>query len=127
MKTENEAIDTGKISDGYHTFDELYFHRMCLFAALVAEFNVAGLAWKSKKHHDGTFEEGWFIVGIETMYGQVTYHYQDKYWDLFNCKELERAHEFDFHTPKDACIRIARTATTDESVIQNLIDSYPTN
>lgn len=29
MKEDGE--DAGCISDGYHTFDELYFHRMILF------------------------------------------------------------------------------------------------
>ena len=28
--------DIGKISDGYHTFDELYHHRALLFASIVA-------------------------------------------------------------------------------------------
>ena len=26
--------EVGKISDGYHTFEELYYHRMILFAVI---------------------------------------------------------------------------------------------
>ena len=30
-----KEIDTGECSDGYHTFNELYYHRMCLFSIIV--------------------------------------------------------------------------------------------
>ena len=64
-------------------------------------------AWKSKLHHDGTMYEGMFIVGVDTPQGQATYHYDvEPYWDMFWCKELERAPEWDGHTPDDAIERI---------------------
>lgn len=31
----------------------------------------------------------------------VCQHYEDKDWDLFKCKELDRAKPFDGHTDKD--------------------------
>ena len=97
---------TGETSDGYHTFDELYHHRAVLFSVIVRDHNE--LAWKSKLHHDGTMYDGMFIVGIETPTGQATYHYDiDSYWEMFDCKELERAPEWDGHTPADAIERIA--------------------
>jgi len=34
MDTGKMTMDTGKISDGYHTFDELYDHRITLWIAL---------------------------------------------------------------------------------------------
>lgn len=93
------------VSDGYHTFAELYHHRAVLTAAL---FNECALsAWKSKLHADGTMDEGYFITGMETGYGQVTYHYPLKYWDMFNVVELVRAPEWDGHTPEEAIARIA--------------------
>lgn len=94
-------VDIGEVSDGYHTFNSLYFQRLVLFAALCNTFS--NLAWKSKLHHDGEvpFGGGWFIVGIDTPDGQYTYHYELKDWDLFKCKELERAPEWDGHTDKD--------------------------
>ena len=65
-------------------------------------------AWKARKHHDGSMYDGMFIVGIETPEGQATYHYDiDPYWDMFNCKELERAPEWDGHTSEQAIERIA--------------------
>ena len=97
---------TGETSDGFHTFNELYHHRAVLFSVIVRDHNE--LAWKSKLHHDGTMYDGMFIVGIETPKGQATYHYNiDPYWDMFDCKELDRAPEWDGHTPDDAIGRIA--------------------
>lgn len=97
---------TGETSDGYHTFDELYDHRAKLFSVIVRDHRE--LAWKSRLHNDGTMYDGMFIVGIETPDGQATYHYDvDPYWDLFDCKELDRAPEWDGHMPYQAIDRIA--------------------
>lgn len=97
----------GSISDGYHSFDELYHHRALLFATICNM--VPECAWKSKQHDDPNFPmyDGMFICGIETPYGQATYHYDiDPYWDLFLCKEVERAPKYDGHTSEDAINRI---------------------
>lgn len=102
---EPEKI-TGETSDGYHTFDELYDHRAKLFSVIVRDHRE--IAWKSMLHHDGTMYDGMFIVGVETPDGQATYHYDvDPYWALFDCAELERAPEWDGHTPSQAIDRIA--------------------
>ncbi len=94
-------IPTDIVSDGYHTFESLYKQRCVLFAALVNTFS--DVAWKSKKHSDGKpcFDGGWFIVGVNTPKGQYTYHYELKDWDMFHCKELPAAPEWDGHTDKD--------------------------
>ena len=91
----------GEMSDGYHTFNGLYYQRMVLFAALVKAHKDK--AWKSRKHEDGElcFGGGWFIVGIDTPEGSYTYHYEDKDWDLFDCVELPVAKHWDGHTEKD--------------------------
>lgn len=96
---------TGATSDGYHTFDELYHHRAVLFSVIVAMFR--GRSWKSLHHHDGTMYDGMFIVGIDTPAGPATYHYDvEPYWDMFPCEVLDRAPEWDGHTPDDAIERI---------------------
>ena len=93
--------DIGELSDGFHTFNSLYYQRAILFATIVNTYKE--LAWKSKKHEDGQFCFGgdWFIVGIDTPKGSYTYHYEAKYWDLFDCKELPRAKHWDGHTDED--------------------------
>lgn len=93
--------DIGELSDGFHTFNSLYYQRAILFATIVNTYKE--LAWKSKKHEDGQvcFGGGWFIVGIDTPKGSYTYHYEAEYWDLFDCKELPRAKHWDGHTDED--------------------------
>jgi hypothetical protein len=88
------------VSDGYHTFNELYFHRMILFSCLCSEFKDK--SWKSKLHHDGTMFKDYFIVGINTPAGQYTYHYHMQYWNFFcEVADLEKAPEWDGHKPED--------------------------
>lgn len=102
-----------EVSDGYHTMHELYEHRMALFAALcnVCITSVADYhAWKSKLHSDGTmFDEGYFIAGIKTPHGQITYHMKiEKWWDRFRVPELDKAPEYDGHNSKDVIERLLK-------------------
>ena len=98
-----EMPDTGigDLSDGYHTFNQLYYQRMMLFATIVRQNKDK--SWKSHKHEDGEpcFGGGWFIVGVDTPDGNYTYQYEDKYWDYFDCMELDVASHWDGHTEKD--------------------------
>ena len=97
---EIPTADVEKMSDGYHTFADLYEQRLILSAAL-AKNNPN--AWKSKRHEDGSvpFGGGWFIMGFDTDEGCYTYHYELKDWDLFQCKELDKGKPWDGHTSKD--------------------------
>ena len=100
--SENKVED---VSDGYHTFKELYHHRAVLFSVICN--SLKDIAWKSKLHDDGTMYDGMFIVGINTPNGQATYHYDiEPYWDMFHVKELIRAPKWDGHTPDEAIRRI---------------------
>ena len=91
----------GDVSDGYHTFNSLYNQRLYLWAALVKAYKDK--AWKTRRHSDGKpcFDGNWFLVGITTPAGDYTYHYELKYWDLFDCKVLDKAPAFDGHTDVD--------------------------
>lgn len=114
---------TGDTSDGYHTFNELYHHRAVLFSVICNEHH--DIAWKSKKHHDGTMYDGMFIVGVDTPEGQATYHYDiDPYWNLFRVKELELAPEWDGHTPGEAIRRIGTLTQPNEGAKDK---NVPTN
>ena len=108
MRAREEAIckvagvkDIGDLSDGFHTFNQLYYQRMILFATIVKQNRDK--AWKSLRHEDGElcFGGGWFIVGIDTPEGSYTYHYEDNYYSLFDCVELKRGKHWDGHTEKD--------------------------
>lgn len=101
LRKIGEFIDIGDVSDGYHTFNDLYEQRLHLTAAVANAY--PNLCWKTHRHEDGElcFGGGWFLVNIDTPEGQYSYHYEDKYWDMFHCRELERAKHFDGHTSKD--------------------------
>lgn len=93
------------LSDGYHSFNELYHHRAVLFS-VICNMNPSK-AWKSKQHNDGTMYDGMFIVGINTPHGQATYHYDiEPYWNYFIVQEIETAPIWDGHTPEEALSRL---------------------
>lgn len=95
--------DTGNVSDGYHTFDELYRHRCLLFAALC---KVTPRAFKTRRAQDGDEIPGWFIAGIDTPHGQITYHMPNAMWDLVYVNEIERNFTYDGHTSADVADRL---------------------
>lgn len=107
LEKQGEPKDKGEISDGYHTFNELYRYRLLYNAAF---FNLLPkeLVHKSKKHHDGEecFGGGWFIVMANLPTGQISNHYELKDWDLFKIPEKEVADVWDGHTPQDAADRL---------------------
>lgn len=110
FKKEHGNNFTDKISDGYHTFEELYDHRTKLFIAL-CRLLPSKMVWKAKKHYDGTMYAGMFIMGVTTTDGQATYHLEDKYWEETNfVTELPNAPEFDGHTPTIALSRLVAAA-----------------
>lgn len=107
LEKQREPQDKGEISDGYHTFNELYYYRMLYNAAF---FNMLPkeLVHKSKKHHDGEecFGGGWFIVMANLPTGQISNHYELKDWNLFQIPEKEVADKWDGHTPQEAADRL---------------------
>lgn len=110
FKKEYGGNFTDKITDGYHTFSELYDHRTKLFIAL-CRLLPSKMVWKAKKHYDGTMYAGMFIMGVDTPDGQATYHLEDKYWDETSfVTELPNAPQFDGHTPSIALHRLAAAA-----------------
>lgn len=115
IRVPNTGI--GDVSDGYHTFNELYHHRAVLFSVICNL--MPEKAWKSKHHDTGDMYDGMFIVGIETPEGQATYHYDIyPYWDMFNVKEVERAPKWDGHTPSDAIERIGTLSAADVAPVR---------
>lgn len=123
--------DPGEFSDGYHTFNSLYYQRCILFAALCNTFKE--LAWKSHRHSTGEecFDGGWFIVGIDTPEGSYTYHYENKYWNMFHCCELEVGKEWDGHTEEDVArllllgtIEKRITPKYDHTVVKSLVMDF---
>jgi len=106
------VTDDGDISDGHHTFRELYRYRLLYNALLFNEWSNFGLhdTHKSKNHHDGepAFGGGWFIVVAQLPTGQISNHYKLEFWDLFKIEARELPAEYDGHTPAVAADRMER-------------------
>lgn len=103
-----EMLDAGvDVSDGYHTFGELYEHRFELYLALCRLAARAGYSvWKSKVHSDGTGYPGWFVVGVNERPGeQITYHLPLARWDEANFTERAPP-PFDGHSSTDVLGRL---------------------
>ncbi len=96
--------DKGNISDGYHTFNELYEHRHALFLNVVKAHKEQ--AFKTLRNQKGELWEGWFILGINTPHGQITYHLPMFYWTLADVPEVERNADYDGHTSQDVVARL---------------------
>ena len=109
MLTDDEIE---QISDGYHTFEELYDFRKMYNSALFNEWAVNEKydVHKSFKHHDGEYcfgKEDMFVVVAMLPSGQITNHYFKDDWDLFKIPETDTAkYEFDGHTPQDVLQRL---------------------
>lgn len=103
----------GHVSDGFHTFDELYDHRSLLFITLANHLKET--SWKSLKHEDGSRYDDWFIAGMELeKSGTITYHIHIKKWDLCHFKELEKAPKWDGHTANDILDRLENFIKTNQ-------------
>ena len=103
----------GQVSDGYHTFDELYAHRFALFLALCRTLDMG---WKSPVHSDGSRYSGWFIAGLTLpMVGEITYHLPLSEWDATPyLLALDRAPAWDGHTSTDVIDRLRLFAAIDQ-------------
>lgn len=111
--------NSGEISDGYHTFNELYQHRIVLFIKLCEYYKWSMVSdpmydknpiWRSQKHSDGTSYDGWFIMGINKEKGeQISYHIPIDKWDETDFADtLDKAPEYDGHTSNDVIDRLLK-------------------
>jgi hypothetical protein len=103
------GVNPGNVSDGYHTFSELYETRCALTAALLNTLHKSGVeTCKSWRHSDGKpcFGGGWFVVFANIPTGQISFHYPEKDWDKFNIPERSTGYEWDGHDTKDVLERL---------------------
>jgi len=109
--------DKGNISDGYHTFNELYEHRITLYIALCKQIGQQPYdsnrhaVWRSKRHSDGEvcFGTGTqFVLGIGIRSGeQITYHIPIERWKECDFADTRiMAPEWDNHTSQDVINRL---------------------
>lgn len=113
------------ISDGYHTFGELYDHRCILYISFlqaiatiksldevvdtIEKIQEHPFIWRTRTHSDGSPSyEGWFVLGCGVRPGeQITYHIPDRYWKMTSfAPEIDKAPEWDKHTSQDVYDRL---------------------
>ena len=107
-----EGVKIEDISDGYHSFKELYEFRKMYNAALFNRLHLSGLydVHKSERHYEGDecFGGGWFIVVAILPGGQISNHYPMDDWLKFRIPQVDKAkYPFDGHTGDDALERLA--------------------
>jgi hypothetical protein len=99
--------NVGEISDGYHSFSELYEHRHALFGHLLHQYkSCAFKTWRDDKKKK---IDGWFIAGVNTLQGQITYHIPGRLWGspLYNnITEIEFNEYYDQHESCDVLRRL---------------------
>ena len=101
--------DVGEVSDGYHTFNELYDHRCTLFVSLMKAYPK--MSWYSEVHYDGSIWDGWLVCGMSLPTGDVTYHIPKTMLPLLkasSAKPLMKGKKWDGHTSDNVLDRIAK-------------------
>jgi len=105
-KLKNLFKPINKNSDGYHTFDELYEHRIALFIALMHNTSPKDhRIWKSEFNSDGNKLDGWFVAGIDD---KITYHLPMKYWKSLFVSEILDKGLWDGHKSSDVIERLLK-------------------
>lgn len=102
MNEKTFKIVGDDISDGYHTFTELYDHRCLLFINLCLAMRQLAF-WRP--HYDG-----WPLLGLQLPTGQVTYHVPERFLFLFHNKITNGGPEWDGHTSLDVINRLENLA-----------------
>ncbi len=106
MAEKTFKIVNGDMSDGYHTFDELYEHRCLLFINWMVSDGCPGRCYWLREHF-----EGWDLIVCEVGRGeeQISYHVPKKYRELYESviDELQSfEHVWDGHTSADVIARL---------------------
>lgn len=91
--------DVKYVSDGYHSFDELYQHRTLLYLNFTLAAIGLSSSWVAcwKTHYPG-----WPVVFLETPRGQISYHIEEKYIPMIEHRiRRDDNHEWNGHTSED--------------------------
>jgi len=106
-------IEKGDLSDGYHTFTELYAHRIILWINLC----LATAGNRNSSYFVQEHFEGWDLLVMYNSNGdQMSYHVpmSNRYlYDKRIKKMNSDQHEFDGHTSSDVIKRLTDIVEND--------------
>lgn len=98
------------VSNGHHSFGELYDFRMVLTAAFFNSLSADAMhkTYKSQHHHesDTEMDEGWFVTGAVLHGKPISFHYEMKLWDLFHVATTESSPAYEPYTSAEAFERL---------------------
>lgn len=106
-KKIKELGNADLVSDGYHTFKELYSHRCVLFVALCSSHR--DYCYWTYKNSDGSEWDNWFLLVLNhPVAGQISYHLPTNL--LKNIKTVieykDICDDYDGHTSTDVIKRL---------------------
>lgn len=99
-------VNVEEVSDGYHTFAELYETRHTLWIVTAKMLKMLGGHVYKYRHY-----EGWFVLGVD-LNGQMSFHLPESLWDLCDfADDDERTRPvFDGHDLKIVLERLRKIA-----------------
>lgn len=108
MSEKTFRIVGGDLSDGYHTFDELYEHGCLLFLTWLVEEKTCFKGRRAVYYLPDHFD-GWDLVATNIGQKQISYHVPAKYRDILEKhfvpkSDLESI--WDGHTAADVARRL---------------------
>lgn len=112
-----DVDNLNKVSDGYHTIEELYQHRQLLFIALVLALRERVISYVVYDHMPD-----WDLIVVEFCWGnpvytpgkhieQISYHVQTKHRIRYMGKIKKRTsdhHHYDGHDSNDVLMRLSK-------------------
>jgi hypothetical protein len=115
-----DLVSIDSVSDGYHTFEELYVQRTVLLSLAINSLTLLKmnghisdlLILKSLFHEDGTnFGDTTFLLAVAFVYEgeakQFSFHCMKNTWDLFTVPAyVNSIIKYDGHTPQSAISNI---------------------
>lgn len=110
MKFIPKSVEGIEVSDGSHTFRDLYTHRYYLFCLAMTMYPE--VSWRTLKHNSKDKDpmyEGYFLAGMDLPTGRVTYHVEIPFWNLLDnlgIQTLSEAPKHDGSSPEDCLERI---------------------
>lgn len=108
MSEKTFKIVGDDISDGYHTFGDLYEHRCLLFICWMLSDGRPEVCYFVREHF-----AGWDLIVCDLSATQISYHVPEKYRPLYegHIPELPaERHNFDGHTSGDVALRLLKHA-----------------
>lgn len=101
-------VDVKDVSDGYHTFAELYRHRDLLMAALMLTDPKS--AYVARSNSDGEAFPGYVVAVLTLPTGQISYHVPEDFYAALTARGvpgLDWNTEYDGHSSDDVAQRLS--------------------